>query len=84
MPFIKTAEQIVALAEEKSETVLGQRIIINRLFRAQDDSPKWPICGKFDVTERAIRKARWFERNSDTMSSLEYALFLEVEMGIIS
>ena len=28
---------------------------INRHFRNEDESDKWPICGKFNVTERAIR-----------------------------
>jgi hypothetical protein len=77
--MIKTAEQICAIAEKKSQTVLGQRRVINRLFRAQDDSDKWPINGRFSVVDRAIRKARWFEGQSDMMSSLEYALFLEAE-----
>jgi hypothetical protein len=80
---MKTAEQIVEIAESKSQTALGQRRIINRLYRRQDDSNKWPINGKFDVTERAIRKANKFERASDTMGSLEYAYFLEQETSNI-
>ena len=77
--MIKTAEQIFAQAEKKSQTALGQRCIINKLFRTQDDSRLWPINGRFSVTERAIRHARKFERDSDVMSPLEYALFLEAE-----
>jgi hypothetical protein len=53
------------------------------LFRKQDDSNLWPICGRFGVVERAIRHARKFESQSDAMSSLEYALFLEVDEGRI-
>ena len=75
----KTAEQIFALAEKKNQTALGQRCIINKLFRAQDDSNLWPINGRFSVTERAIRHARKFERDGGVMSPLEYALFLEAE-----
>ena len=81
---IKTAEQITKIAEGKSDTDLGQRRIINRLFRRQDDSGKWPISGKFNVTERAIRKARWFERETGcAMAGLEYGLFIEMETSRI-
>ncbi len=31
---------------------------INRAFRAADESHLWPVNGAFDVTERAIRRAR--------------------------
>lgn len=31
---------------------------INAYFRDIDDSHSWPVCGKFNVTERAIRKLR--------------------------
>ena len=76
--IIKTAEEIFALAEKKSQTARGQRVIINRLFRDQDDSDKWPISSRFSVIERAIRHARKFEAESGcAMDPLEYALFLE-------
>lgn len=78
-----TVEQIVQIAKKKSATVLGQRRIINRLFRKHDDSNEWPISGKFNVTERAIRRARKFEQKRGTMSPYEYALFLENEMSQI-
>lgn len=80
---MKTAEQIFAIADKKSQTALGQRRIINRLYRAQDDSDKWPISGKFDVTERAIRKANQFERSAGCMDSYEYCLALENYMSEI-
>jgi hypothetical protein len=80
---ILTAEQIFAKAEKKSDTALGQRVLINRMFRAQDDSDKWPIRDRFNVTERAIRHARKFERDSDVMSPLEYAMFLEQDTSTI-
>ena len=80
---MKTAEQIVIIASKKTENHTGKRVIINRLFREQDDSKLWPISGKFNVTERAIRHARKFERDSDVMSSYEYALFIEAETSRI-
>jgi len=80
MTMIKTAEEICTIAEKKSQTAIGQRVIINRLFRKQDDSDKWPVNGRSSVVERAIRHARKFERDSGcTMDPLEYALFLEAE-----
>jgi len=52
---------------------------INRHFRREDESDKWPICGKFNVTERAIRKVRKQGLNG----GLEYYLALEAEIGRI-
>lgn len=52
---------------------------INRHFRNEDESSKFPICGKFNVTERAIRKVRKFGLNG----GLEYYLALEDEIGRI-
>ena len=83
MPENLTAEQIVKIAEAKTDTVLGQIRIINNLFRKQDDSGKWPINSKFSVTERAIRRVREYERQAGAMSPLEYALALENEESAI-
>lgn len=52
---------------------------INRHFRREDESEKFPICGKFNVTERAIRKVRKQGLNG----GLEYYLALEAEIGRI-
>ena len=76
-----TANQILEEAQKESSTT--QRRIINRLFRKQDESDMWPINGKFNVTERAIRHAQKFERDGGAMSPMEYALFLEQEMSRI-
>ena len=57
---------------------------INRHFRNEDDSDKWPICGKFNVTERAIRKLREYRRQGMIINEgLEYYLALEAEIGNI-
>jgi len=79
-----TAEQIWKAANERTDTALAERRAINKAFRAQDDSGLWPINGRCNVTERAIRKARWFEHETGVaMDGFEYALFLEDEMGRI-
>jgi len=52
---------------------------INRHFRNEDESHLFPICGKFNVTERAIRKVRKQGLNG----GLEYYLALETEIGRI-
>ena len=52
---------------------------INRHFRNEDESHLFPICGKFNVTERAIRKVRKQGLNG----GLEYYLALEAEIGRI-
>ena len=31
--------------------------VVNKEYRAKDESHLYPVCGKFNATERAIRKA---------------------------
>lgn len=50
---------------------------INNAFRAEDESHKWPINGKFDATERAIRRLR---RIGYDMQGLEYCYALDAEI----
>ena len=53
-------------------------------FRQKDESNLWPICGKFNVTERAIRQLRRFEKESgQVLEGLELSLWLENRIGII-
>lgn len=57
---------------------------INRHFRNEDESDKFPICGKFNVTERAIRKLREYRRQGmEINEGLEYYLALEAEISRI-
>ena len=57
---------------------------INKHFRNEDESDKFPICGKFNVTERAIRKIREYRRQGmEINDGLEYYLALEDEIGRI-
>lgn len=79
----KTAEQIMIQARALRKTKLGQRRFVNSEFRRQDDSSKWPIFGRFNVTDRAIRHARKHEDGRGKMSLYEYALFLEQDMSRI-
>jgi len=74
---MKTPEQMYSIASKKSDTVLGQIRIINRQFRACDESNLWPIRGKFNVTERAIRQARKLMRDTGETDPLDYALTIE-------
>ena len=50
---------------------------INRLYRNQDESHLFPICGEFDCTERAIRQARIFQRANGAVYGLEYAYLID-------
>lgn len=57
---------------------------INRYFRKNDESHKWPVCGRFNATERAIRKLRKLRRDGlDVSPGLEYYLSLERLIGEI-
>jgi hypothetical protein len=79
-PLPLTPYQIADKAEA-APTRPGSIRIINRLFRAQDDSDCWPISGDFNATERAIRRLRREEVPYD--GGLDYALALHQEIGRI-
>lgn len=53
---------------------------INAYFRANDESHKWPINNKFDVTERAIRRLR---KTGMYSGGLEYFYALDAEISKI-
>ena len=57
---------------------------INNYFRSIDDSHLYPICGKFNATERAIRRLRKFRHDGGYCNGgLEYYLSLEREISDI-
>lgn len=70
-----TAEKIAELTDDL-EGVANIKAI-NKLYREQDESHLWPINNNFNVTERAIRKARQFQRDAGAVYGLEYAYLLE-------
>jgi hypothetical protein len=54
---------------------------VNRLFRQHDESSKWPILGRFNVTERAIRRVRHnILRHIGSPGGFEYACILDAEI----
>ena len=54
---------------------------INAYFRGNDDSHLWPVCGRFNATERAIRRIRRLRREGLCVCpGLEYYLTLENEI----
>ncbi len=54
---------------------------VNRLFREHDESSKWPIQGRFNVTERAIRRVRHnILRHIGSTGGCEYACILDAEI----
>ena len=70
-----TAEQIAKLTDDKD----GRANIraINKIYRGQDESNLWPTLGKFNVTERAIRQSRAYQRSYGPIYGLEYCYHLE-------
>ena len=77
-----TAEQIAAVAD--SFVGSYQRTVINRLYRKQDESHLYPINGRFNATERAIRRLQERQRDGLVLDDgLEYCLALEMEMSSI-
>ncbi len=62
----------------------AQKREINARYRTKDDSHLWPICGRFNVTERAIRQARKLAHyNGEFNSSYEYEAVLDHLCGQI-
>lgn len=61
--------------DKLSEIQNGTKRQINAYFRANDESHLWPICNRFDATERAIRRIR---RLAD--GGLEYFFTLDAEI----
>jgi hypothetical protein len=57
---------------------------INAYFRKNDESHLWPICGRFNATERAIRRIRRLRQQGLCVyPGLEYYLTLEREISDI-
>jgi len=78
--MLLTAEKIAKQAEDLEG--LANIRAINKMYRDQDESHLWPISGKFNVTERAIRKARWLTRETgEKQTGLEYCYTLEMIMS---
>lgn len=51
---------------------------INAYFRSIDDSDKWPVCGRFNATNRAIRRLMDLRHDGLVVHpGLEYYLALE-------
>lgn len=76
-----TAEQIAEKTDSKEGTANIRAI--NKLYRVQDQSNLWPIRNKFNVTERAIRKARKLQRDTGSVYGLEYCYTLDNIMSEI-
>lgn len=65
----------------KLETIQNGSIrTINAYYRANDCSHQWPICNKFNVTERAIRRLR---KEQYYTGGYEYFVALENEISRI-
>lgn len=58
---------------------------INKMYRSMDESNKWPICGRFNVTERAIRRCRdkYHRMGEANPGGMEYLCMLEDTMSKI-
>ena len=73
-------EAIVERAERYSGR--ANRAAINRAFRAADESHLWPVRGRFNATERAIRRVqRFMHESGEALTGLAYALLLDGELS---
>jgi hypothetical protein len=79
---ILTAEQIAAKHEYCWNRENRKRI--NKDYRAQDESRLYPVLGRFNVTERAIRRVQTFMRESGyDIQGLEYCYAIDAEISRI-
>jgi hypothetical protein len=72
---ILTPEQIAERTDHLEG--LANTRAINALFREQDESHLYPINGRFDATERAIRKAREYQAAAGAVYGLEYCYLVD-------
>lgn len=75
---------VLDLLNEATQDLVGTANIaaINKFFRITDTSHKYPVSGRFNVTERAIRKVR--QSRSDGCGpddGLPYILALNEEIS---
>jgi hypothetical protein len=75
MREILTAERISELTADLDG--LANITAINKLYREQDESNLWPISGRFNCTERAIRQARKYQSASGAVYGYEYAMLID-------
>ena len=70
-----TAERIAELTDDLE----GRANItaINKLFREQDESNLYPINGRFNATERAIKQSRKMAQYNGGCYGLEYCYQLD-------
>lgn len=53
---------------------------VNRILRLLDESGKFPIHGRFNATNRAIRRLNQYERSNGVMGLYEYLAVFENEV----
>jgi hypothetical protein len=78
--------QIAEAAALAAMAFVGARntAAINRHFRAEDESHLYPVCGRFNATERAIRKVRReFAECGIPCTGLEYAVAIDATLDSI-
>ena len=59
------------------------RRAINKMFLNNDESHLWPINGKFNATEHAIRRVNRMERYNGALYGYEYAMAIDEEISKI-
>jgi hypothetical protein len=80
------AKRVAALAgiDEGDEMGRATTIKVNRAMRALDESDLWPVRGRFNVTDRAIRRTRAYLRESgDSPDVFLYAELVDGELSRI-
>jgi hypothetical protein len=56
---------------------------INNEYRAKDQSHLWPVNGKFNATERAIKHVRQANQYGGDVGELQYRMQLDAALSSI-
>jgi len=71
----------LGLSPEKLDTMTIRQI--NRLFRLHDESQLWPVKGRFNATNRAIKRLQRYEYVAYRGEGAAYADTLDAEISQI-
>jgi len=74
---MRSPYEIAEVAETSQSDRQKQYRVVDRLYRQQDESHLWPIKGRFNVTNRAIKSARRYLYERGDLSALEYSLVVD-------
>jgi|TARA_R110000824_G_scaffold169383_6_gene346501 hypothetical protein len=79
-----TSGAAAVIAQENDRDAFATFATVRVKMRAEDESHRWPICNKFNATDRAIRRLNKAQADGLVIESpLEYYAALDAEISRI-